>query len=127
MRVLLLHPEWSRSCKDCLTWLYDDQGRVSKRAGLPVLRPAGTSPPCLQCEKIPHGEVKVRANAVELSERNFLAYQHYLECRATGSFPDDAIVRRNARVLRSIMDDYEQRPLAKLIGLLQLMGPTHGR
>jgi hypothetical protein len=81
----------------------------------------------LQCEKIPHGEVKVRANAVELSERNFLAYQHYLECRATGSFPDDAIVRRNARVLRSIMDDYEQRPLAKLIGLLQLMGPTHGR
>jgi hypothetical protein len=93
------------------------------RAGLPVLRPKGVATPCLSCPKIPEGIPKTRDNAIELSERNWLAYQHYLECRAVGQFPKDPIVRRNARILRAIIDEAEQRPLWKLIALL---GVGHG-
>jgi hypothetical protein len=35
-----------------------------------------------------------------LSGRNLRAYVHYRECRAVGRFPDDAIVRKNARLIR---------------------------
>lgn len=122
MRVLLFHPEWSRSCADCLSWLYADDGHVVKRCGEPVSRPKGAPTPCHKCPKIPFGAVPVRANAVELTEQNYRAYLHYLECRAVGKFPDDPIVRRNARILRALQDEFEQRPLWKLIALLGLGG-----
>jgi len=121
VRVLLFHPEWSRSCNDCVAWLYGDDGRVTKRCGEPVRRPRGTPTPCHKCPKIPDGEPPVRANAVELTEQNYRAYLHYLECRAVGKFPTkDPIVRRNARILRAIHDEYEQRPLWKLFSLVSL-------
>ncbi len=121
MRVLLFHPEWSRSCNDCVTWLYDDDGNVSKRCGVPNRRPKGVPTPCFKCPKIPSGAAPPdRSNAVELTERNFAAYVHYLECRAVGQFPADPIVRRNARILRAIQDEAEQKPLHKLIALVSL-------
>ena len=39
-----------------------------------------------------------------MSPWNELAYTHYLECKAVGSFPDDPIVRRNASLIRSVED-----------------------
>lgn len=36
-----------------------------------------------------------------LSPKNALAYWHYQQCSAIGSFPDDAIVRQNAAIIRS--------------------------
>jgi hypothetical protein len=120
VRVLLFHPEWSRSCVDCATWLYDDSGAVTKRCGVPNRRPKGAATPCHKCPKIPDGEVAVRENAIELSEKNMQAYRHYLECRAVGEFPDDPIVRRNARILRQIHDEAEQRPLYNLMAMLRM-------
>lgn len=115
-----MHPEWSRSCGDCVKWLYDYHGNVCTRAGKPSPRPAGTPTPCHKCPKIPAGEPPIRANAVELSERNFAAYVHYLECRAVGQFPDDPIVRRNARILRGLFDEVDKVPMYKLIAMLGL-------
>ncbi len=126
MRVLLFHPEWSRSCSDCVTWLYDDDGKVSTRCDVPNKRPKGVPTPCFKCPKIPHGMAPDRQNAVELTDRNFAAYVHYLECRAVDDWPKDAsgkvdpIVRRNARILRAIQDEADQKPLHKLIALVSL-------
>ena len=124
MRVLLLHPEWSRSCADCAKWLYDESGTVTKRAGLPVVRPPNVPTPCTSCAKIPHGENPVRENAIELTERNAAAYRHYLECRAVGEWPDDPIVRRTARICRSIHDEFDKVPLYRLIAAV--MGMKRG-
>ncbi len=114
-------PEWGRSCSDCVKWVFDDGGKVSMRAGLPVLRPKGSPTPCQKCPKIPASvPEKIRENAIELSDKNAQAWQHYLECRAVGAFPDDPIVRRNARILRDVYDERDQLPLWKLIQLMSL-------
>lgn len=39
-----------------------------------------------------------------LSAKNERAYEHYLECKATGNFPDDAMVRRNAAAIMIATD-----------------------
>jgi hypothetical protein len=100
----------ARSCSDCRKWLYDD--RPGCWGLKPVERPAGRKlerlpnqlTPCSSCPKIPDGAEPKPENAVELSVRNRMAYQHYLECKAVGEFPVDAIVRRNAGVIREIED-----------------------
>lgn len=125
MRLLLFHPEWARSCDDCEKWLFDDSGPSAtgqrmKRFGLPVLRPKGTVTPCIRCPKIPEdAPAKVRRFAIEMSRQSRQAYVHYLECRSVGAWPTDPIVRRNARIIRLIEDEYGQRPLATLIALLR--------
>lgn len=77
--------------------------------GLPVLRGGqkvprikGQKTPCKWCPKIPKGKDPIPENAVELSPHNWRAYQHYLECKAVGQFPDDPIVRRNAMLIRQV-------------------------
>lgn len=37
---------------------------------------------------------------------NKRAYEHYLECKATGYFPDDPLVKQNARIIREAEDDF---------------------
>ena len=44
-----------------------------------------------------------------LLPENELAYEHYRECRAVGEFPDDAVVRRNAAIIRKVEDEVEIR------------------
>lgn len=73
-----------------------------------VPRPAGVPTPCWMCPKIPPGLPTERVNAEELTPRTWAVWQHYLECKATGHFPDDAIVRRNAAILRRIEDAVSQ-------------------
>lgn len=110
MRLVLLHAGIAaRSCGDCQKYLYydrgsDDFGARVERGGLPVLRPKGVKTPCSWCPKIPPGEQPIPANAVELSDKNVLALIHYRECRAVGEFPNDAIVRRNAALIRGAED-----------------------
>lgn len=114
MRLILLHAGIaSRSCADCQKYLYYDRGSEDfgarvERGGLPVLRPKGVKTPCEWCPKIPPGEAPIPANAVELSDKNLLALIHYRECRATGDFPDDPIVRRNAALIRGAEDVAER-------------------
>jgi hypothetical protein len=61
------------------------------------------------------------AEAVELSDRNWLAWQHYRECRAIGRFPDDPIVRRNAAIIRDVEDEFARGEYAGKIDLLLAM------
>lgn len=106
MRLVLLHAGIAtRSCGDCQRYLYydrgsDDFGSRVERGGLPVLRPKNVKTPCQWCPKIPPGESPKPENAIELSEKNIAAVVHYRECKAVGEFPDDAIVRRNAALIR---------------------------
>lgn len=63
-------------------------------------------PPCSQG---PQACAKVSPEAGhELNERNTLAYLHYMECRATGSFPDDPVVRYHAAIIRNVEDESER-------------------
>lgn len=48
-----------------------------------------------------------------LSEQNWQAYTHYLECRAVGEFPNDPIVRRHARLIRQIEDAADRQTLLR--------------
>jgi hypothetical protein len=126
-----LHPDAAaRSCRDCRTYQYaDEPGRFAPhplaRRGLPVLRPAGAPTPCSWCAKQPPDlppHERTPDTAVELSERNWRAYQHYLECKAVGSFPDDPIVRRNAALFAQahrVADQVAQLNAAALGGLLR--------
>lgn len=114
LRVLLLEPEIAaRSCEDCQRFLYHDRGpndfgpRV-ERSGKPVLRLPKQKTPCAWCPKIVPGDPPEPASAQELTARNRSAYLHYLECKATGQFPADAIARRNAALIKRVEDDAEE-------------------
>lgn len=125
MRLLLAHPlVAARSCEDCARWVYLDDGRQQLRLGLPVLRPKGTPTPCWKCPKVPEdAPAKVREHAEELSDQNWLAYRHYLECRAVGRFPDDPIVRRQASLVRQVTEGWERGSLAaRLDAILTTLG-----
>jgi hypothetical protein len=113
--LVLSHPEVAyRSCEDCLLHVYkhDTGKRETDRAGNPVLRGSGKAP-CQATIGAPR-EVRERICAkispdsdVGLNEKNQRAYEHYLECRATGVFPDDPIVKHNARLIRQMTDIHE--------------------
>ena len=49
------------------------------------------------------------------SPQNWAAFQHYRECRATGQFPDDQIVRRNAALIRSEEDRQERERQERIL------------
>jgi hypothetical protein len=89
-------------------------GVITRRAGLPVLRPSGVVTPCWKCPKLQDSDVKDRHHAQEPTPRTRRALQHYLECRAVGVWPTDPIVRRNARLIRDIEDVVARRPLEVL-------------
>ncbi len=101
---MLQHPAVAfRDCTDCKKWIYDHETgeRITGRDGRPIARPPGTPLPC----DFPNGCAKGRPDAgIELTPNNAQAYLHYLECKAVGRFPDDPIVRRNARLIRQIED-----------------------
>lgn len=70
--------------------------------GKPTFRQPSNPPPCR-----PHRGRKFRGcpngtpEALRtLNEKNRLAYWHYQQCAAVGSFPDDEIVRQNAAIIR---------------------------
>lgn len=122
MRVRLLWPEWDRTCENCATYLHDDDGEITRRMGLPVLRPPGCETPCDRCPKIPVGSPKTREHAIEWTDDTHRTYEHYRECRAVGSFPNDWLVRRDAAIVRDIEDEFERRPLERLLARLGMKG-----
>lgn len=130
MRLLLLHPEVAtRPCEVCEKYCFDKDGRLEKFPkhgpdSKPLERPKGTKPPCETCPKItglrPEDGPPRAALAVELSEQNRRAYEHYLECRAVNRFPNDALVRRHARIIREVEDEVQRAGQSAMIGLLGL-------
>jgi len=103
--VILEHPQVAyRDCAVCQQYMFDEKtGHMEVRRGKPSKRPANSLPPCrskgVGCPKGTPEQPKT------LSNKNRSAYQHYLECKAVGSFPDDAIVRRNAMIIRDAEDE----------------------
>ena len=105
-----------RSCDDCLMHVYCEKtGKRSEFHGEPIKR-GKLKPPCEHGDgKCPKGH---HSNPVELSSRNLTAYFHYKTCQAVGSFPDDEIVRRNARIIRSIEDSVSREQSMDLVRML---------
>ncbi len=131
MWLMLAEPVWaSRSCDDCEKYIYGENGdrRETKISGvsLPLLRPSNAPTPCYKCPKIPKGQPLRRQSAIELTDRNYAAWQHYRECRAVGQFPDDAIVRRNAGELHEVCETFAQSKNDRLMALLEMMVAVGG-
>ena len=99
---------WFLSCNDCEQWV-NDRGVIARFGnGEPKPRARGAATPCWECPKIPPGAPKcIRRYAQEPTDRTRAVLAHYLECRAVGQWPDDPIVRRNAAIIRGIMDQVE--------------------
>ena len=64
--------------------------------------------PCARCPKIPLGVRPHPGNAVEISDRNWKAFVHWQECKATGHWPNDPIVRRHARLIQGVVDSVKE-------------------
>jgi hypothetical protein len=85
-----------------------------EHSGKPVRRPVGTLAPCrLRANGCPKGTPETSR---ALTDANWQAYQHYCECRAVGQFPDDAIVRRNAAIIREASDSAERELALRVAG-----------
>jgi hypothetical protein len=121
--MILHHPEVP-TCKDCQEWMYDKEWKKTLRlqigpdgelARLPLRRRKGDPTPCPTCPKSHDGQPHPEK---ELSRKNAAAWRHYMECKATGQFPDDAIVRHNAALIRWIeesADRSNQRMIPSLL------------
>lgn len=108
----------TRDCGHCLTTLYDRHDRPWLDAeGKERPRPPGTRPNCKACPKGPTPFVK------GLSERNTLVYLHYLECKAVGDFPDDPIVKRNARIISEVETALDR---VELLAHIERVGANRG-
>lgn len=104
----VLHPQFSkRDCSHCKAWWYDDEtGKVVTRGNAPLRRPEGTVLLCQTPTGCPKGTPE---NPKSLSAKNRAAWNHFLECEATGSFPDDPIVKANAVIIRKARQVAEKR------------------
>ncbi len=109
MRLLLRHPRIAEmNCELCQkyvvnhnTWTFE-----KGRDGKPELRLLNCGPsflaPCRDPERgCPKGSPE---NPKSLTAENELCYEHYRECEAVGEFPDDSVVRRNAAVIRGVIE-----------------------
>lgn len=85
-----------------------------------VPNPTGATP-CATCPKIPpEAPQRNAAYALEMSERNWLAWRHNRECAAVGRFPDDPIVRRNAAAIAEVLrrvEDVRWTFLSQIVAL----------
>lgn len=98
-------------------------------SGLPMKRPRDASGnvqcPCHRCPKIPvecANKAPTSADAIEPSEQSWKVIWHYRECKATGDFPKDDIVRRNAAIIYNVdrqIDDSRQEQLIEFLRLLR--------
>lgn len=125
------HPEVAfRDCQFCLKVLHDADGKPEeKRGSTPEKRVYyerdSTCPAdCRTPKGCPKGTAE---NPIELSESNRRAIEHYRECVAVGSFPNDDIVRRNAAIIRRIDDDMKARKEMSRQNQLDLMFLSNGR
>lgn len=127
---MIVHPLVAyRDCSSCRKWMYSEKtGEIEKKNQRDV--PRGNSlPPCelpsVGCKKGHYNNQKV------LSDRNYQAYRHYQECKAIGDFPDDSVVRMNARIISQTIElaDRHDRStqLGQLTGLMMLLGQKNGR
>ncbi|MGE5192816.1 MAG: hypothetical protein ACM3U2_09955 [Deltaproteobacteria bacterium] len=100
-----------RNCEHCQMYVYNEitgcPWENPPHSGRLIVRPAGTFPPCripgVGCPKGTPEQPK------GLSAANHAAWRFDRECRATGIFPDDPLVRRNAAIIRQVEEELEHR------------------
>ena len=115
---MVLYPQFAnRDCQHCLDHEYDEQTGIAKTFhGKPLKRHHKNPPLCKTPEGCPKGTPE-KPNTLTL--RNRKAYIHYLECKAVNDFPDDPIVRMNARLIQGVLDQAnEQKRINELITLM---------
>lgn len=119
--MLLLYPQFAnRDCQHCLKYEYNEgTGEPRLFNGKPLLRHSKNPPLCKTRDGCPKGTPE-KPNT--LTPKNRQAYIHHLECKAVYSFPDDPIVRRNARMIQFVVDRSNEQKRAK--ELIALMGVT---
>lgn len=118
VRLLLLHPQVAtRDCQHCLLVLYDEKTGEPVPSRIQGYRPRDRScpPPCRDRRGCAKGTPEAPRS---LSAANLQAYEHYLECQATGQFPNDPIVRQNAAIIRGIEEQVSERRRAEFRQLL---------
>lgn len=136
----MFHPELP-SCEECKKWMVDTGWKFVTRAtnergpdGTPlrVRVPNQGKTPCGVCPKVPKDMPPRPESSQELSDRNLRCYLHYLECRATDSWPTgedgkvDAVVKRNASVIRGVHDAYDRHKLREPLEALRHMIAVKG-
>lgn len=111
----------TRDCGHCLQFLYNEEtGAVElNRKGEPTKRHFGCPPPCRTHRGCPKGTPEEPKG---LSAKNQQAYLFHKECEAVGQFPDDPIVRQNARIIKAIEDMVAEAKRRELI----LLGVYNG-
>jgi hypothetical protein len=118
VRLRKLYPGFNRSCAVCQQFMHEDgrgvMGEIATRGGKPIPRVPGTKTPCAICPKIPPGAEPRPENAADLTGRPAAAYQHYLECKAVGDFPNDPIVRHTAVLIRQAEESCERADARRL-------------
>lgn len=89
--------------------MYDETtGKRIERHGQPVRRKPGTAPCAFgKCKK------GSPADPAILTPQNEQAYEHYLQCKATSSFPDDPLVKRNAAAIM-VAEDHARAEIDRL-------------
>jgi hypothetical protein len=107
VRFSLEHPKLARhSCAYCQEWWFDPlTGETTMRRGQPIKRPLYAKKLCESPRGCPKGTPE---DSKDLSPKNVQALNHYMECRAVGKFPDDAIVRKNARIIANELSRAKQ-------------------
>lgn len=109
----LYHPRIAaRDCGHCQKFHYDEETgepvrdeRATGALGEGGMWYRRSPAPCRLERGCPKGTPE---DPLSLSQKNRRAYEHYQECKATGNFPEDAIVARNAGIIRRIEDSKAQ-------------------
>lgn len=97
----------SFDCQECKKWMFDPiTGKYHTRSNRKQPRNAGDLLLCQTGEKCPKGTID---NPIMFSPKNRTAFRHYLECRAVQEFPDDAIVKQNAKLISHAMVNVNTR------------------
>jgi len=124
--LAITHPTVAfRDCGDCLRYQYDERTgkRETNRDGTPKKRVG--KPPCKYVVDTRTNETRCPKGTPEddcsLTDQNLQAWLHYQECRAVGQFPDDPIVRQNARIIQSVEDQLDRSHKEQLIKTLELI------
>ena len=106
LRLEIENPRLARrDCGDCKKYWYAESGLVILNSDKSkMLRDGPTA--CETKAGCPKGTPE---NQRTLMRCNLWARLHFDGCVATGNFPDDAIVTKNARIIRSVLESHRAR------------------
>ena len=110
MLKLLQEELSSRDCDVCAKWLFNEKTEQSRRPT--TASRSGDRRPALsrflhaaKCGAVAPGTPDAKRSLTPQNER---CYQHYLQCKATNQWPDDAIVRINAGLIRGVEEQVQR-------------------